>query len=116
MLGSLLERVYEVGGKTITELSIAEGLLYALIGFIVTFIGIVILIFFVWLVGKGINAFNAKIEKKEAQETSEPLAETAGQDGEVSTEIKLATIAAIAAYYEGENSTCEFKVKRIKRI
>ena len=29
---------------------------------------------------------------------------------------RVAIIAAIAAYYAAENSTCEFKVKRIKRL
>mgnify|MGYP000246764095 CR=1 FL=1 len=114
MLGSLLEKVYEVGGKTITELTIPEGLLYALIGFLVTFLGIVILIFFVWLVGKGINSFTAKTAAK--QKNSVELTETAESEDEISTEIKLAIIAAVAAYYEGEKATCEFKVKRIKRI
>ena len=114
MLGSLLETVYVVGGKTITELTLAEGLIYALIGFIVTFIGIVILIFFVWLVGRGINFINAKSAAKKKEEV--PRAAQADGDDEIGIETKLAIIAAIAAYYEGENSTCEFKVKRIKRI
>lgn len=115
MLGSLLEKVYEVGGKTITELTIPEGLLYALIGFLVTFLGIVILIFFVWLVGKGINTFTAKTAAKSKEKTVESSV-TAESEDEISTEIKLAIIAAVAAYYEGEKATCEFKVKRIKRI
>ena len=36
-------------GKMITELTIPEALLYAVIGFIVTFIGIVIIIGVIWL-------------------------------------------------------------------
>ena len=30
--------------------------------------------------------------------------------------IVIIIVAAIAAYYAGENSSCEFKVKRIKRL
>ena len=37
-------------------------------------------------------------------------------DGEIPVEVRLAIVAAIAAYYEGEKSKCEFKVKRIKRL
>lgn len=111
MLHMLLETVTIIGGERVTDLTIAEGLIYALLGFIVTFIGIVVLIALLWAVGKIMGAVRTKrLEKKTAEK-----AETASEE-EISPEIKVALIAAIAAYYEGEKPQCEFKVKRIKRL
>lgn len=42
----------ESADKVVQRISIPESLLYALIGFVVTFLGIAILIFFVWAMGK----------------------------------------------------------------
>ncbi|HIZ03620.1 MAG TPA: OadG family protein [Candidatus Borkfalkia avistercoris] len=114
MLNMLLETVTIIGGESVTDLTIAEGLIYALLGFIVTFAGIVILIFLLWAISKIMAFARAKIAagsgKKETT-VSEPAAE-----GEIPSEVKAAIVAAIAAYYEGERSNCEFKVKRIKRL
>ena len=114
MLNMLLETVTIIGGESVTDLTIAEGLIYALLGFIVTFAGIVILIFLLWAISKIMAFARAKIAagsgKKETT-VSEPAAE-----GEIPSEVKAANVAAIAAYYEGERSNCEFKVKRIKRL
>lgn len=103
--------------KEVQWISIPESLLYALIGFAVTFLGIAVLIFFVWLMGKIMGLVN---NRKKNGKTPQPdqektEAELQPQDT-VSDEIKVAIIAAIAAYYEGENSSCEFKVKRIRRL
>ena len=35
---------------------------------------------------------------------------------EVDARVRAAIVAAVAAYLAGENSSCEFKVKRIKRL
>ena len=107
----LLETVTIIGGERVTDLTIAEGLIYALLGFIVTFIGIVVLIALLWAVGKIMGA----VRKKRSETKTAEKAETASED-ELSPEIKAALIAAIAAYYEGEKPQCEFKVKRIKRL
>lgn len=102
-------------GYPINWLGIGEGLIYALLGFIVTFIGIVILIFFVWLYGKIIRGVRGKLAAKRAAPVDDS-AKAVAADEEIPLETKLAIIAAISAYYEGEKADCGFKVKRIKRL
>ena len=41
---------------------------------------------------------------------------SAVRDDEIGEDVKAAIVAAIAAYYAGEESSCEFKVKRIRRL
>ncbi len=105
-------------GFPITWLNIGEALVYALLGFAVTFLGIIILIFFVWAYGKIIKSVRQGAGKKAKGKTEESDAQAAvpAADGEIPVEVRLAIVAAIAAYYEGESSKCEFKVKRIKRL
>ncbi len=105
-------------GFPITWLNIGEALVYALLGFAVTFLGIIILIFFVWAYGKIIKSVRQGAGKKAKGKTEESEAQAAvpAADGEIPVEVRLAIVAAIAAYYEGESSKCEFKVKRIKRL
>lgn len=101
-----------------------EPFLYALIGFVVVFVGIALIIFIIWLIGlimrktnnleflsrkKGENAKN---EPNQANATSSAKAE--GDD--VPDEVKAAIIAAIMAYYEEKQEKCQFTVKRIKRL
>ncbi len=102
-----------------------EPFLYALIGFLVVFVGIVILIFIVWLVGllmrKTDNlAFltnRGSRKKKEEPAAVEQVAPTAEIEGdEISDETKAAIMAALMAYYEEEGSECEFVVKKIKKL
>lgn len=108
--------VDSVTGNLIPRVSIPEALLYALVGFLVTFIGVIILIFFVWLCGKILRAVT--LRKKEKKE--EPAAQAAPSEDkdaeEVDARVRAAIVAAVAAYLAEENSTCEFKVKRIKRL
>ena len=103
-----------VTGNLVPVISIPESLLYALIGFIVTFLGIVLLIFIVWLCGKIVT----KISKSGAKKKAEPAAAAAALSTEegISEEVRVAIMAAIAAYYASENAACEFQVKRIKRL
>lgn len=106
-------------GNTIPEVTIAESLIYALVGFAITFLGVAILILLVWACGKIINSVTGKIDsKKKLSENSPAVSGSAdsAEDDEVTEAVKVAIIAAIAAYYDGEQNTCEFKVKRIKRI
>lgn len=105
----------ESADKVVQIISIPESLLYALIGFVVTFLGIAILIFFVWAMGKVMGVVNSRKSEKSKETSPEPAVETTAEDG-ISEEIKVAIIAAIAAYYDGENTSCEFKVKRIRRL
>ena len=98
----------------------AESLVYALIGFVVVLVGIVIIIFIIWLLGLILRktdnlAFLTKRRKKPEKKTQEAVPETVTEDG-VPDEVKVAIIAAIMAYYSEEKPECEFKVRRIKRL
>lgn len=100
-----------------------EALVYALIGFLIVFVGIAIIIAIIWLIGllmrKTDNlAFltnRGKKKKAQPEPVEQPQAGTTS-DEDVPDEVKAAIIAAIMAYYESEQPQCEFKVKRIKRI
>ncbi len=101
------------------SLSLGEAAVYALLGFLIVFAGIVIIIFIIWLVGlimkKTDNlAFLSKPKKKKQEDT--PVETAASDEEEIPDEVKAAIIAAIMAYYTEEQPKCEFKVKRIKRI
>lgn len=100
-------------GYPINWLGIGDGVLYALLGYVVTFLGIALLILVVWLCGLIIKKVTGKSSRKKTAETV-PATVPASED--VGEEVRVAIIAAIAAYYASENSTCEFKVRRIKRI
>lgn len=116
LLAAAGQEVDSVTGNVVPHVSIPEALLYALVGFLVTFMGIIILIFFVWLCGRVMKAVT--LRKKEKKE--EPAAQAAPSEGkdaeEVDARVRAAIVAAVAAYLAGENSSCEFKVKRIKRL
>ncbi len=87
-----------------------ETLLYALVGFIVVFVGISILIFFVWLVGKLIKLSESKGEKKIEDKG------VVKENDEIDDETLAVITAAISAYYMERKSKCEFVVKSIKKI
>ena len=121
-LWNLLIHVVEENGKDVQYFGNPDGsgvfldvLLYALIGFVITFLGVAILIVLVWVVGKIIKAITGKLDgrKKPSSEAEPPAAVQA--DG-ISEEIRAAIVAAISAYYLSEDGNCEFKVKRIKRL
>lgn len=115
---NLLRQVIEINGETVTELTVTDALIYALVGFFVTFLGIVIIIGVIWLAGFIIRKATAK--KKAAASMEEQYAASAegapDADGIGEAE-RVAIIAAIAAYYESEETAVsEFKVRRIKRL
>ena len=116
LLAAAGQEVDSVTGNVVPYVSILEALLYALVGFLATIMGIIILIFFVWLCGRIMKAVT--LRKKEKKE--EPAAQAAPSEGkdaeEVDARVRAAIVAAVAAYLAGENSSCEFKVKRIKRL
>ncbi|MCD8201312.1 MAG: OadG family protein [Clostridia bacterium] len=122
----------------------SESLIYALIGFAVVFAGICILILVIWLIGllmKRTNNLAALTKSGRAArreqtvregvviETvsppaaavpsgviSEAVIERCSPPDEIPDEVKAAIVAAITAYYMGSDSSCEFVVKRIKRL
>ena len=98
-----------------------EPAIYALIGFLIVFVGIVLIIAIIWLIGllmrKTNNlAFLTNIGKKKKKKEEVAASETVADSDEVPDEVKAAIIAAIMAYYSEEKPKCEFKVKRIKRL
>ena len=118
MYNSLLEIVAGSDGNYYFS-NFGEALIYALLGFCIVFVGILLIILIIWFVGflmrKTNNfAFLSRVKKKKV---SEPVSEISNEDnGDIPDEIKAAIVAAIMAYYTEEQPKCEFKVKRIKRI
>lgn len=115
------------------KISVGEAAIDALLGFITVFVGIALLVLIVWAVGKAMQSVESesknggekkpkvKKEPQAAKQTSEPV-KSAPAEATISAsngidEETIAVIsAAIAAYYAGENRTCGFVVKRIKRM
>lgn len=100
-----------------------EAALYALIGFVVVFVGIVIIIGIIWLVGlimRKTNNLEFLTKKREKKVKNDNTAGTANstnaESDEVSAEVKAAIVAAIMAYYQEKEEKCQFTVKRIKRL
>lgn len=100
-----------------------EAALYALIGFLVVFVGIIIIIGIIWLVGLIMRKTNnlefltkkrAKKVKTDKKQEIPAAADT--PDDDIPDEVKAAIIAAIMAYYQESEEKCDFTVKRIKRI
>ena len=115
MLSNLLT---EFATKSRTP-SLSEAALYALLGFLTVFLGIVLLIFIVWLVGKFMSKVNlaqkqANAPKSMKEETIQSTA-VANAD-EISEETVAVITAAIMAYYQEQPKKCEFTVKRIKKV
>lgn len=102
-----------------------EAALYALIGFVVVFVGILIIIGIIWLVGlimrktNNLEFLTKKREKKPKVKKADGIAETETESvsgDDVPDEVKVAIVAAIMAYYQESEEKCEFTVKRIKRL
>ena len=127
MANSLLDIIADPNGNYYFSGSangIGEALIYALIGFLVVFLGIVLIIFIIWLIGLILRktdnlAFLSKLSfkraKKKGQAVEQPTTVEPVRD-EIPDEVKAAIIAAIMAYYDDEKPECEFVVRRIKRI
>lgn len=117
MINNLLALINQEG-----SLGFGEACIYAVIGFCIVFVGIVLIILIIWLIGllmrKTDNlAFLSRIGKKKKTGNTAPVHDIKSNDGEeVSDEVKAAIIAALMAYYTEEKPECEFKVRRIKRI
>ena len=104
---------------------IGEALIYALIGFVVVFIGIVIIICIIWLIGLILRktnnlAFLSKLNIKNKFKKKEQVVKQSdmikNEEDDIPDEVKAAIVAAIMAYYDAKKSECDFVVKRIKRI
>lgn len=95
-----------------------NGAFVFLLGMLVVFFGITIIIFVVAGIGKIMSAKNGKptvkTEKDEDLEQTE-TEELQTYDG-ASPEVVAAITAVLSAYYFSNESNCEFKIKKIKRI
>ncbi len=97
-----------------------DGLFTFLLGIAVVFVGMLIIVFFVSLVGKVINKPSDEVKEEKTVEVK-PVVESAPapvvEDGEISEDVRVAIIAAIAMYYENNNQPKhEFTVRKIKKL
>lgn len=101
--------------------SVITGVITFFLGMITVFLGIAILVFVVWAVGKilAVKKKEPKSNELEGVVTDDTVDGTASysSDTGVTPEIAAVITAAIAAYYQSAESAhkCEFKVKKIKR-
>ncbi len=112
----------------------AESLIYALIGFLVVFAGIVILILIIWLIGllmkktnnlAAIQFWKRKDRMKKPEGHAEYVADVTQKaienkqlqkaNDDIPDDIKAAIVAAVSAMYYEEDK-CDFVVKSIKRL
>jgi len=117
MLNQLLKVSADLAAKGYPkdDVPFGEVALYALLGFLVVFLGISFLILVVWAVGKIMAiATNKPAKKKEEPKTETPV--QASQEDEISEETVAVITAALMAYYTKQNRKCEFTVKRIKKL
>ena len=111
------------------NIPVGEAAIDAVVGLAVVFIGIALLVFIVWGVGKimqNTSIGNGKGGKKTAPKAAEkPATKTAKPetvapakvaDESIDDETVAVIAAAIAAVYEAERRSCGFVVKRIKRM
>lgn len=102
------------------DIGVGEAALFALLGFLVVFVGISFLILIVWLVGRVMskttsvgtqNSQEKEVKKQKIETPIQPI-----ESESVSEETVAVIMAALMAYYEKNYPKCEFTVKRIKRI
>ena len=108
---NLLSEILPEGGRFV---GLGEAAIYALIGYLVVFVGIAFLILVVWLLGLGIEKFT-KMAKKKAAVVTTPVVEKAQDEESLDDETVAVITAAITAYYQKQQIPCEFVIKKIKR-
>lgn len=115
MLFNLLEQAV-AATENFGERAASGGFTF-LLGMIVVFAGMTILVICVMGFGKIADAIARKTEKK-SEKTDIPVEKPieTTDDGSVPEEIRVAIIAAIAAYYAESGSKNEFKVRKIKKL
>lgn len=109
MTNALLAGLFENWPKY----NIGDGAFMAVLGFAFVFLGIVILILLFMGLGKLMSVINGKKKVKTVSENVPAETQTAE---EADDELVAVITAAVAAYYEGENTKCDFVVRRIKKL
>ncbi len=92
------------------------GIFTFVLGLIVVFAGMAILVLVVSLVAKVMTAKAKKNETAEETETVEAVTETTVDEDGIPENVRVAIMAAVLAYYEGEGVKNEFVVKKIKKL
>lgn len=94
------------------------GIFTFILGMIIIFAGMAVLVLCVSLVAKAMTAKSKKTEKaeEETEDASEAVVEAEASDDGIPENVKVAIIAAVLAYYEGEGAKNEFVVKKIKKL
>lgn len=113
-------------GKTITELSLGEAALYAVLGYLVVFAGIAVIMGIVYLVGFILKKVTAAAEKKkaaqaeeEAKKAAEAAASAPAEESDITELERAAVVAAVYAVLSEESGPApkaEFVVRRIRRL
>lgn len=103
--------------------NLEAGLFTFILGRLIVFLGMGIIVLVISVIGKVMTAVNGKpAEKKKepAPAISAPAAPApkaaSVSDGEISVEVVAAITAAVACVLQAENSSCEFVVRKIKKI
>lgn len=91
---------------------LVNGLFVFILGLLVVFTGMLIIVLAVQLLGKIMNKSKEKVNDVKAQTLPQPVATSE----EIPDHIKAAIVAVISAYYFESKSSCDFVVKKIKRI
>ena len=104
--------------KAFTQESFVWGGFTFILGVIVIFLGMTVLVLAVSGMGIAMKKFDdLKQGKKKIAKTVEVTkVEQLTEDDEIPEHVKVAIVAAIAAYYADSGVKNEFKVKKIKRI
>jgi sodium pump decarboxylase gamma subunit len=89
-----------------------NGLFVFILGLLVVFTGMLIIVLAVQLLGKIMNKSKEKVKDVKAETLPQPVATSE----EIPDHIKAAIVAVISAYYFESKSSCDFVVKKIKRI
>lgn len=96
------------------------GVFTFVLGMLVVFLGMTVLILCISLVAKVMTAKNKPVSNDNSDDdTEEPELENvvaAESDDGVPEHVKVAIIAAVLAYYQGEGVKNEFVVKKIKKL
>ena len=95
---------------------IGEGAFMAVFGFAFVFLGIVIMILLFTGLGKIMSVINGKKKGKSATVKDSAKPNKAHKQEQTDDELIAVITAAISAYYEGENTKCDFVVRIIKKL
>ena len=118
MLINLLEQV--AASENFGDRAASGGFTF-LLGMLVVFGGMIILVLCVAAFGKAAEGIANKLEKnaskeKQTPEENVPQVTALSSSDEIPEDIKVAIVAAIAAYYETSGSKNEFTVRKIKKL